>query len=481
MQYIDNFHRFLLIGWVISACVLSVLLRKYSLRARHQRRRLKRIASMRECVFNLLGKATESFEKNLDLQSFLNYYTDYTSKSLNAQSACFFRYNKNSKTVRAKAIEGVFPSLIKAPKHMINALAATPTRLKNYLYETEFKLIDTPFVEAINQQQAVKLNESAVNKRLKSTILDCWGMIIIPLVVDNSVFGVLAIVNRKDQKEFNEEDLLLANNLAEMAGIVVNHILSFKEIQDKRKQDRQLQVASVIQNHLLPQTLPSSDFYDIAVRYKTAFQVSGDYYDFIDVDDDHLGIVVADVSGKGSPAGLVMATTRSLFSVIAKGETSPSKTLVNLNNYLVKLIPQDMFVTIVYVIFNKKTGHFIYSRAGHEHIIYCSQKDAPVNLGCGAGMVVGMLDNSVFETTMMDETYKLNSGDFILLYTDGLTEALNSAGEEFGVKNLNDVIKVIKNMDADSALECLTHRVKRFTEDEPAYDDITVVMIKAKE
>jgi len=481
MQNIDNFHIFLLIGWIISVCFLLVLLRKYSLRARHQRRRLKRIASIRESVFNLLGKATESFEKNLDLLSFLEYYTDYSSKSLNAQSACFFRYDKELKTVRAKSIAGVFPSLIKAPEHMINALASTPSRLKNYLYETDFKLVDTPFVEAVNQQHPIQLDELAVNERLKSTILDCWGMLVIPLMVDNSVFGILAIVNRKDQKDFDSEDLLLANNLAEMAGIVVNHILSFKEIQDKRHQDRQLQVASVIQNHLLPQTLPSADFYDIAARYQTAFQVGGDYYDFIDVDEDHLGIVVADVSGKGSPAGLVMATTRSLFSVIAKGERSPSKTLVNLNRYLVKLIPQDMFITIVYVIFNKKTGHFVYSRAGHEHIIYCSQKDAPVNLGSGAGMVVGMLDNSVFETTLMDETYKLSPNDFILLYTDGLTEALNPDGEEFGVKNLNDVIKVIKNMDADSALECLMHRVKRFTEDEPAYDDITVVMIKAKE
>ena len=93
MQNIDNFHLFLLIGWIISVCFLVAFLRKYSLRARHQRRRLKRIASIRECVFNLLGKATESFEKNLDLISFLEYYTDYSSKSLNAQSACFFCFS----------------------------------------------------------------------------------------------------------------------------------------------------------------------------------------------------------------------------------------------------------------------------------------------------------------------------------------------------------------------------------------------------
>ena len=480
MHNIDNFHRFLIIGWVISAVVLLALLRKYSLRARHQRRRLKRIASIRECVFDLLGKATESFEKNLDLISFLEYYTDYTSKSLAALSAVFFQYNKESKTLRAKAITGVFPSLIKAPKHMMNALASTPSRLKNYLYETDFNLVDTPFGETVNLQQVVQLDANSVEKRLKFTILECWGMMIVPLVVNNSVFGILAVTNRKDQKKFDREDLLLASSLAEMAGIVVNHILSFKEIQEKKKQDRQLQIASVIQNHLLPQTLPTSDFYDIAVRYKTAFQVSGDYYDFIDVDEDHFGVVVADVSGKGSPAGLVMATTRSLFSVIAKGETSPSKTLIKLNSYLVKLIPQEMFVSIVYVIFNKKDGRFVYSRAGHEHIIYCSQKGAPINLGSGAGMVVGMLENSVFETTLMDETYKLLKNDFILLYTDGLTEALNPADEEFGVDNLNDVIKVIKNMNTDSALECLMHRVKRFVEDEPAYDDITAVMIKAK-
>jgi len=457
------------------------MLRKYTLQARYRRRRLKRLASMRDCVLQLLSKATESFEKNLDLNSFLDYYTDYSSKSLNAQSACFFHYNKDSKTVRAKAIAGVFPSLIKAPKHMINALSATPSRLKNYLYDTDFKLVDTPFIEAVHQKHVVKLNETDVNERLNSTILDCWGMLVVPVIVENSVFGVLAVANKSDKKEFNDEDILLANNLAEMSGIVVNHILSFQDIQDKRKQDRQLQVASVIQTHLLPKSLPETDFYDIAVRYNTAFQLGGDYYDFIDVDDDHVGIVVADVSGKGSPAGLVMATTRSLFSVIAKGEKSPSKTLLRLNSYLVELIPRDMFVSMIYVILNKVTGEFVYTRAGHEYLLFCSQNNPPETLGSGSGMVVGMLDNSVFGPTLKDESHRLNPRDFILLYTDGLTEALNPDGEEFGSKNLNDVIKVIRNMDAEAALECLLHRVKRFTEDEPAYDDITVVMVKAKE
>ena len=193
-----------------------------------------------------------------------------------------------------------------------------------------------------------------------------------------------------------------------------------------------------------------------------------------------MGIVIADVSGKGTTAGLVMATARSLFSVIARGELSPRYVLCKLNTHLVKLIPAEMFISVTYAILNQKTGQLVWARAGHEPILYCSVgKDTQI-LGSGNGMVVGMLAGPAFEESLTDEYFNLSKGDVILFYTDGVTEANNPDNKEFGELNLANALKTITKMDSQQSLNLIVHRLSRFTHDQPAYDDMTLVLVRVK-
>jgi len=290
---------------------------------------------------------------------------------------------------------------------------------------------------------------------------------------------VLVLANKEKNKKFKEDDVHLAVGMSETAGITISQLLSIKEIQEKRKIDQQLKTASIIQKHLLPQSVPKLEKFDIATHYKPAYQIGGDYFDFVDVDNEHLGIVIADVSGKGYAAGLVMATARSLLAIIALGKRSPSDVLVKLNRYLIKLIPEEIFVSITYAILNKKTRKLVWARAGHEPLICTSIGKKPKVLGGGNGMVVGMLEGEVFKHSLSEETYTLEPGDVVLFYTDGVTEANDINQTEFGIERLISAMRSVTKMSAQHAVELIVHKINRFVHDTPPYDDMSLVLIRA--
>ena len=475
---IDQFHTILIFGWGLTIIVFAYLLRKYSLRCRHYRRRVRYLNSTCDCIVNLLDEAANSLKESAGVDDFIKTFTDYSARSLRAQSAAFFRYNKEKKTVKALAVSGIFPTLFKATKNALAIVASGPEKIKEYLLHKEFPLNLTPFGVAITEQHVVIFDKDDLKKRLVATVVECYGMMIIPVTTD-TLFGVLVLANKEKNRLFKQDDVHLAVGMSETAGITISQLLSIKEIQEKRKIDQQLKTASIIQSHLLPQTVPKTEKLDIATFYKPAQHIGGDYFDFINVDDEHIGIVIADVSGKGYAAGLVMATARTLLSVIAIGVLSPRVVLAKLNKYLVKLIPEEMFVSVTYAILNKNTRKLVWARAGHEPLICSSIGNKPKILDGGNGMVVGMLEGDAFFNTLTDETYTLAPGDVILFYTDGVTEANDAEQNEFGMERLTSAMRSVTKMSAQHAIELIVHKIKRFVHETPPYDDMSLVLIRS--
>jgi sigma-B regulation protein RsbU (phosphoserine phosphatase) len=468
------------VSLVIVVIAFLFLLAAYRRKVHVLRRTRQRIQATNDCVLGLMNKASESLKDNLDLRSFIQQFTDYTARSVRAQSAAFFRYDRETRSVIGDAIIGVFPSLINAPQALMTTLVASPQKMQEYLHANRFALGETPFVEAVTQQRPLLFDDVAVRERLRYKVCDCWGMLVVPLIAEKSVYGVLALANRVDRAAFTLEDLHLAEQLSEMAGVTVSHFIMFTQLHEQQQVESQLRTAEVILNHLLPQRIPQPPHFSIAVHYQPAYRLGGDYYDFIEVDDQHLGILVADVSGKGIPAGLVMATTRSLMAVLAARQLSPSAVLCALNEQLIKLIPAEMFVSANYGVLNTHTGAFVFARAGHEPVMCCAPHRAPAVLGQGAGMVIGMLDTETFARALRDECYQLQTGEMLALYTDGLTEAHNAAGEEFSRTHVSQVLMNVCGMTAPDAMQCIVHRVKKFTGAAPIYDDMTIVLVKAE-
>ncbi len=474
-------------GWEIyhvllalAGILLLVMWRRTRRALREERRLRRRVASTNESVLNLLGKATESLQDTLETQAFVRFYADYSARSLRAQSAAFFRYDPADRSVHAEAVVGSFPTLVNAPQERFEALLRNPQELQAYLHDTRFSLNETPFVEAVTQRRPMLFDNEDAARRVRFKVSDCWGMLVVPLIAAKTVFGVLALTNKMDRSAFDTDDLHLAQSLSDMAGIAVSHILLFQELQEKQQIDMQLRNAEIILNHLLPQRIPQDARYELAVHYQSAYRLGGDYYDFVELDERHLGIIMADVSGKGIPAGLVMATTRSLFAALSTGQLTPSAVLRALNAHLLKLIPDEMFVSATYAILDKQTGLLTYARAGHEPLLQCSVRGEPHLVGQACGMVVGMVPDELFSQSLCDEQCQLKSGDTVLFYTDGLTEAHSEQGEEFGRQRVAAMLQHVCGLSADEAVRSLVHRVQKFTGNAPLYDDMTILAIKAR-
>jgi len=235
-----------------------------------------------------------------------------------------------------------------------------------------------------------------------------------------------------------------------------------------------LRTASAIQQHLLPQLEPKLAGFDISGLLESSMSISGDFYDFVPLEDNRLGIVIADVRGKGIPAALLMVMIRTSLRLVCREDISPSSVLKRVNDLLVIDTAPDFFATIVYGILDPKSMTFTYSNAGHCYpMLLRGDKIEELQTG---GMILGCFGFAEFET----ETIELESGNKILFYTDGLTEAeFEAAGEFYGEERLEQVFKKNSNLPADELCKKIREDLFGFCGTNQQKDDITIVAIKA--
>ena len=235
-----------------------------------------------------------------------------------------------------------------------------------------------------------------------------------------------------------------------------------------------LRTASAIQQHLLPQSSPELTGFDISGLLESSMSISGDFYDFVPLEDNRLGIVVADVRGKGVPAALLMVMIRTSLRLVCREDMSPNSVLKRVNDLLVIDTTPDFFATMVYGILDPNSMTFTYSNAGHCYpMLLRGEKIEELQTG---GMILGCFEFAEFET----ETIELESGDKILFYTDGLTEAEFETDSEFyGEKRLKQVFKENSNLSADELCGKIREDLFDFCGTNQQKDDITIVAIKS--
>ena len=469
---------FILVVLLIFAIYNVYVLRKTRTNYEYQ---IEQLLLTRSCVFKLLSKATESLQNSVDLHTFLNYYTDYAIRSVEAESAAFFSYDHKNDTLKIEVLLGEFPTLIDVPSDKISLVTSSPEKIKKYLLETKFNLKNTPFVEVIQQKHALKFESDELERRLHFKIYDCKNMMVIPILEKRNIFGIIVLANKRTSKNFDQEDFDIAKNLAEMAGLTIDHIMSFEDIQEKISIDNQLKNAMIIQRHLMPEKKYECELFNIEVFFKPVFRIGGDYYDFMEIDANHIGVLIADVSGKGIPAGLVMATTRSLAAVLFPGELSPKNAIVKLNEKLVDLVPEGMFVSINYGILNKNTGEAVFACAGHDPMLrYNCHTEKIERCNNENGMVVGLVENYIFADAIQDHKVDLFPGDTLLQYTDGVTEAINKEGQEFTFEKLRRTFEYSAEKSASENIKYIVNRLTNFIGTQQQNDDITIMVIKVK-
>ncbi|MGH3147623.1 MAG: PP2C family protein-serine/threonine phosphatase [Rubrobacter sp.] len=332
-------------------------------------------------------------------------------------------------------------------------------------------------VSGVVEVEKLDLESPALEEMRKAGV-----KLLVPLVSQGELIGLLNLGPRLSQQEYSADDRKLLSDLATQTAPAVRVAQLVRQQQQEAKEreriEQELRVARLIQQTLLPKTLPELPGYDVAAYYQPAREVGGDFYDFLDLEDGRFGLVVGDVTDKGVPAALVMATTRTMLRAAAQRLESPGKVLQRVNDVLVQEIPPNMFVTCLYAILDRESGRLVYANAGHDlpYRRRAGRTDGAEELRA-RGMPLGLMPGMGYE----EKEIVLDRGETVLFYSDGLVEAHDTRREMFGFPRLQGLVGTHRS-GGSSLVSFLLSELRRFTgEDWEQEDDITLVTLERSE
>jgi sigma-B regulation protein RsbU (phosphoserine phosphatase) len=314
--------------------------------------------------------------------------------------------------------------------------------------------------------------------KLRDSSMGASSVMVAPLLYAKQNMGVLALANSRMGAPFSQNDFVVFKSIAEQSAFALYNAIIYSEANEKKRLDHDLEIARDIQRILLPAEAPKVNGFEISGLNVPARQVSGDYFDYIKVDDERLGVAIADVSGKGVPASLIMAICRSVLRSQAVGNRSPADVLQKVNRQLYPDIKEDMFISMAYLVFDHVRGDITLARAGHDAPLIYSHKNQTVTPLKPPGMVVGIDSGGVFDRLTKDVAVPLERDDCILLYTDGITEALDDEGNEFGLERTIEAVRSGAKQGAQAIVTRLIDDLRNFIGSTAQNDDITLIAIR---
>jgi sigma-B regulation protein RsbU (phosphoserine phosphatase) len=299
----------------------------------------------------------------------------------------------------------------------------------------------------------------------------------VPLKIKERVIGVSQVINKLDGSNFNEEDKETLSLLCAHAAIAVENARLHHEILRSQQIEQDLAFATSIQLSFLPQEMPKLQGLRFSAHYQPAREVGGDFYDFIPLDDDRIGILIGDVSGKGVAAALFMARFTTDFRVLAIREQDPERLMRRANEIVFAQSCRGMFVTLLYMVLKKNCGDAVYVNAGHiPPIIWNGSEGRYATLRGSGGPPIGIVPDQHYPCVRMS----LNPGDCILLSTDGLIEAKNDEGELFGWERIENCLRA-GDSKVESAKSRISFALSQFVGECLQADDITLVLAGLEE
>lgn len=251
-----------------------------------------------------------------------------------------------------------------------------------------------------------------------------------------------------------------------------------KDMIEKERINRELEIAREIQANILPDQSPAGAMFEVACFYRSAREVGGDYYDFIEFDHDNLGIIVADVSGKSLPGMLVMLLTRDIIKSVSRHVTEPARLLTMVNAELRDNIRKGMFVTMFYGVLNKATGILTFASAGHNPLIKFGRASEGHEVLKTRGYPLGMVASKQFSERIEQVQLRLQPGDWVVQYTDGINEGRNADDEEFGMRRFTEILEAGRRLPPDDLVNNVVSGLDDFSQGSTQFDDITLFALK---
>jgi sigma-B regulation protein RsbU (phosphoserine phosphatase) len=340
------------------------------------------------------------------------------------------------------------------------------------------KFDNEKLIKSIIKYELHKTPDSIKKEFLRTNhteLLELGIELIVPMQLQNKTCGLILLGSRAGNREFNNSDIEYIYSVGNLAIISLENNRLFLEALEKQKMEEDLLIARDIQRNLLPQSLPEYEKYDIAALNVSSKQVGGDYYDVIPIADDKFYIAIADVSGKGVPASLMMANIQAFLQVICRQGMKIDEATAMINDLVTANTSEGRFITFFWGYINTRTNTLTYVNAGHNPP-YILRGDKIIRLSQG-GIILGVVKTFV---PYIFEEVELNKDDVILLYTDGVSEALNLEFEEYSEEKLEKVAKSLVNKSANEILNGIKEDVQIFTQGNLQSDDITMIVIKVR-
>jgi serine phosphatase RsbU (regulator of sigma subunit) len=327
------------------------------------------------------------------------------------------------------------------------------------------------------ERKPIVVDEVARDPRFAAAVGDAGrpgSLVIVPLVSHVGLIGFL-YATKAAAFGFVKDDVELISTFADQATIAIENSRLIQTSIERERLVREMTLAQDMQRKLLPQRLPHIPGIDLDALSTPAFEVGGDYYDYVVLSDHEFGIIVGDVSGKGVPAAFYMSEVKGIFQSLSPLYKSPREFMLRANTVLMESIDKHSFVSLIYGILDVRTGHFQIARAGHCPMLHIAE-------GSGAylrpdGMGLGLAENAIFAGSIEEHTVPLRPGDLCVLYTDGVTEA-HVNGEEFGYERLRAAAGCADGRSAARVKDDILQAVDAFIDHGAPHDDLTLVVIR---
>lgn len=303
--------------------------------------------------------------------------------------------------------------------------------------------------------------------------------LVVPLIYEDDLMGLISLGEKKSGKFYRKEDINLLNILANQGAVAIENAQMVEEVIEKERMEEELSIARDLQTSMLPATCPEIEGFEIAALSTQAREVGGDFFDFIEMSEERVGLVIGDVTGKSVSGALVMSASRSVFRMLSEAELTVGEIMIRANQRTKKDIKSGMFVALLYAVIDAKNRTLSLSNAGQTQPVYLSAETSKANLveTIGDTFPLGILEDSKYQETQL----QLAAGDKMVFYTDGIVEAMNKQEEIFGFERLLEVVQGARSLSADSLLKKIIESVNQFAGDAEQHDDLTVIVVSVGE
>lgn len=472
---------FALLGLSIIILIQALLNQR---RLKHQLKgRLLDFENEEHRMFSFLHDLGVAIESEPSPSKLSRIIVDGIDKVLNASGGAVYFLGEDSSFLLPSYISDKCPPLIGIPVEVRQKAKRDPRALESHIRLSRVAMDEGILGHCLSVGEAIHVTDVKNHPSFRDAFThytDDVSALLAPLRHAGKDLGVLAVSKWRKDGPFTANDYAVFRSVAEQSSFAIGNARIHKEAHEKRAIEGELQNAREVQRILLPQANPTVSGFRICGTNLPARIISGDYYDYLPLNDHQFGVVIADVSGKGVPSGLLMAMCRSALRSVSNACSSPSKVLSAVNRHLFPDIREDMFISLIYGILNLENSKFLMSRAGHDPALLYRYKTGKVEQLRSPGLALGVDEGNVFERVTKDAEIDLFPGDCILLYTDGIREAVNSDDEEFGLDRMSESFCRAAPLGADAVLCRIQDDLKEFTGDGPQMDDITLVVIEKR-